>query len=163
MARQPVSRFRLSTAILGSALLLGALIAGWFVLFHRQGGVFISFLPGAGADATAPAQQSGPLLSSGITLTSTDQQPALSQQQALAIARQFEPGAAATASNVSARYVLLTSTSLKNVPTWMIWYQKIPATSTLTNIDPTPPAQTTHDLYLFLDATTGEELLSIWI
>src|SRR5207302_1182392 len=98
--------------------------------------------------------------------------PALNQQQALLIASQLEPDAATKAKKTSAQYVLLnytstsastSHTSLSNVPAWMVLYQQIPLASADPSADPNSPSHSTHDLYVFLDANSGKELLAIWV
>jgi hypothetical protein len=112
------------------------------------------------------------LVAEGITLGHADQTPKLSQQQAVFIARQREPDAATRAKSVSARYVLLnypvrstptTHPNLTNVPVWMVWYQHVPQDRADPSTDPTPSAHPYHDLYVFLDATSGKELLAVWV
>jgi hypothetical protein len=115
------------------------------------------------------------LLAEGITLAHSDQQPTLSQQQALLIASQLEPAAASQANKISARYVLLnypgTSAAtpsvahpaLNNVPVWLVWYRQIPLGPADVSVDPTLASHTYHDLYVCIDATSGKELLSIWV
>lgn len=123
-------------------------------------------LPGLVGTA-GPEEQVAPLLAIGITLGHTDQPPVVKEQQALVLAGGYEAAAAAKAKNTSARYVLLNypgaHVNLKNVPAWMVWYQRIPLEATDASVDPTPFPRSTHDLYVFLDANTGKELLSIWI
>jgi hypothetical protein len=100
------------------------------------------------------------------------QAPALTQQQALLIASQLESDAATQATKTSAQYVLLTyagthtSTAhagFSNVAAWMIIYQQIPLAPGDPSADPTPFPQPHHDLYVFLDANSGTELLAIWV
>jgi hypothetical protein len=96
----------------------------------------------------------------------------LNQQQAFFIAGQLEPEATAQAKSASASYVLLnysaTNTSsvpidLHNTPAWMVWYQKIPQAVADSTVDATPPSAASHDLYVFLNADDGKELLVIWV
>ena len=91
-------------------------------------------------------------------------------QQALQIAGTLEPDAAAHAKKVISEYVLLnyaqknsTQPDMTNRPAWMIYYQQIPLQSTDPAVDPTPFPQSHHDLYVFLDATSGKELLAVWV
>ncbi len=120
------------------------------------------------APTPVPAVQIPQLLAVGITLGHANQTPALSQQQVLLIAGELEPDAASKARNVSTQYVLVTSTSavhaaLNNTPVWMVWYQQIPLEPADASVDPTPYPHSYHDLYFFLDGTTGKELLSVWV
>jgi len=119
-----------------------------------------------------PTEQISPLLAAGITLAHPTQTPELNQQQALLIASQLEPEVAANAHNTTAQYVLLNYTNrnsstplpnLSRVPAWMILYQGIPLQPNDPTADPTPFPQTQHNLYVFLDAKTGKELLAIWV
>jgi hypothetical protein len=96
----------------------------------------------------------------------------LSQQQALLIASQLEPGATSKSKTTSARYVLLSypdkSTpaahpDYHDVPTWMILYQRIPLEPADASLDPTPFPHSSYDLYVFLDANSGKELLAIQV
>jgi hypothetical protein len=45
----------------------------------------------------------------------------------------------------------------------MVLYQQIPLASTDPSLDPNSPSHATHDLYVFLDANSGKELLAIWV
>jgi hypothetical protein len=170
--RQPSRIYRISGVLGGILLLIGCIWLAWLLLHpHASGGQPSSFtIPGFGPTAV-PEMQVPPLLAEGIVLGHASQQPALSQQQALFIADQLEPDAAAKAKSVSARYVLLTYNStvtpaahppLRDVPVWIVWYQKIPLEATNSSVDPTPFPQATHDLYVFLDASSGKELMAVW-
>lgn len=172
MARkQQSSHTRAISGIAGGILLaIGCLWLGWMLVHGNAPNVASLTIPGLGP-TPAPEVQVPPLLAEGITLGHASQQPALSQQQALLLAGQLEPAAAASAKNVSARYVLLTypdistpatHSDLSNVPVWMVWYQQIPLQPADASVDPTPFPQSSHDLYVFLDANSGKELLSIW-
>lgn len=159
--------------IVGVILLgVAALWFGWLVL-HRGVPAGISILPvtGLGSNNT-PIGQVSPLVAAGITLGRPSQTPALNQQQALLIASQLEPDAATNAKKTSAQYVLLNyagaatstpQTTLNNVPTWMVLYQQIPLPPTDPSVDPNSPSHSTHDLYVFLNANNGKELLAIWV
>lgn len=163
---------RQSSKIVGAMLLIvAALWLGWLV-FHRGAPVGISILqiPGL-VPINTPIEQPSPLLAAGITLGRPSQAPALNQQQALLIANQLEPDAATNAKKTSSEYVLLnyrstsasaSHTSLSNVPAWMVLYQQIPLAPTDPSVDPNSPSHATHDLYVFLDANSGKELLAIW-
>jgi len=112
------------------------------------------------------------LLAAGITLGKPLQPSALNQQQALLIASELEPDAAANAKSTTTQYVLLNYTNrstpairpdLTNYPAWMILYQNIPLQPSDASVDPTPFPRSHHDLYVFLDANNGKELLAIWV
>lgn len=163
---------RQSSKIAGIILLVVAVLwLGWLVFFRgAPAGISILSFPGL-PPLNTPITQPSPLLAAGITLGRPSQLPALNQQQALLIASQLEPDAATHAKKTSSEYVLLnyTNTSasashstLHNVPVWLIQYQQIPLASVDPSVDPNAPAQTTHDLYVFLDANSGKELLAIW-
>ena len=49
-------------------------------------------------------------------------------------------------------------TSYQHLPVWMIWYQQVPQGGNGIAIDNQP----NHDLYVFLDVKTGQEVLTIW-
>ncbi len=148
------------------------------LLLYRLGGIGggtagLSFLPLPGHTPTVPPTATvSPLTAAGISLGHPTQVPALTQQQALLIASQLEPDAATQANKTSTQYVLLnyaglhTSTAhagLSNVTAWMIVYQQIPLAPGDSSADPTRFPQTHHDLYVFLDANSGKELLDIWV
>ena len=167
------SPFRTSTAFVGGLLLLvGFLWLGW-IFFSHHSPVSLSpstILPGLVATPT-PNLQFAPLIAQGITLRGTDQRPALSRQQAVEIANQLEPDAASRAKGTDTRYALLSYPMTKNAVThpawdnvavWLVLYQKIPQGSGDTSFDPKSPAQPYHDLYVFLDANSGQELFSLW-
>lgn len=111
-----------------------------------------------------------PLLAEGIVLAHANQKPALSQQQALVTANQLEPAAAAQAKSTSAKYVLLNYSNLStpgahphllNVPVWMVWYQRIPLEPTGASGDPATSPHSQYDLFVFLDANSGKEVLAV--
>ena len=170
---RPISQSRRASIVIGVILIAMAfLMIGWLLLNHfglRVSGQ--SFLPQAGSDATAlPTAQIPPLAAAGISLGHPKQAPALTQQEAVFITGQLEPDAATKAKKTSAQYVLLSyagtnsSTSFPgfhNVLAWMFVYQHVP----LAPADPggTPFPQTHYDLYVFLDANTGKELLALWL
>ena len=168
-----ISQSRRASKVVGVILVsMAFLVLGWLLLKHfglRVSGQ--SFLPQPGLDATAlPTAQIPPLAAAGISLGHPTQTPALTQQEAMFIASQLEPGAATKAKNTSAQYVLLsyggtnTSTSYSgfhNVQAWMIVYQQIPLAPA--NLGVTPFPRTHYDLYVFLDANTGKELLAVWL
>ena len=170
---RPISRPRRASKVVGVILIaLACLILGWLLLNHfgwRASGQ--SFPPQPGLDATAlPTAQIPPLAAAGITLGHPTHTPALTEPEVLFIASQLEPDAATKAKKTSAQYVLLsytgtnTSTShpgFHNVLAWMIVYQQIPLAPTDVGVTPFP--QTHYDLYVFLDANTGKELLALWL
>jgi hypothetical protein len=111
--------------------------------------------------------QPTPLLAAGISLGQTSQTPAISQRQAITLANQLEPQIASQAKGISAKFVLLnypvtttpaTHANFDNTPVWVVWYQRIP----LAPGDATS-AHSSHDCYVFLDATTGKEVLKVWL
>ncbi len=161
------------SAIAGAILLgLGCLWLGWLLLGQHNnsnGGSFIWPLPGSNpASSDAPIPQ---LVAAGINLSHAGQNPNLSQQQATAIANQLEPDAASNAKSTNARYALLnyvptgtsTHATLNNVPVWMVIYQHIPIAPNNASVDPVPSTRSYHDLYVFVDANTGKEVLSVWL
>jgi hypothetical protein len=171
MARkQQTSRgYRISGVIGVILLLIVCAVLAWALLNPHANGTQQSgiTLPGFAPTETSEMQISS-LLAEGIVLGQTGQTPALNQQQALFIASQLEPDAAARAKSVSTRYVLLTYNStttpaahapLNDVPVWIVWYQKIPLDASSTSVDP----QSSHDLYVFLDASSGKELMAVWV
>lgn len=161
----------------GALIVFACLCLGWLLLFRvgiGVGGVGgLASLPFPSSTPTAhPTTPASPLTGAGISLGHPTQAPALTEQQALVIASQIEPDAAAHAGKTRAQYVLLndagTNTSashadLSNVPAWMIYYQQIPLAPGDRSADPTPFPQTHHDLYVFLDANSGKEILAIWV
>lgn len=168
------SQSRQITGIIGGILLGIAVL--WIIwrLFHPTAGeVSLPILPIPGLAPTYPAvQQVPPLAAAGVTLGTPAQASTLNQQQALLLARQLEPDAAANAQKTIAEYVLLSynSTSpssphhsLSKIPAWMVVYQRIPLAPADASVDPTPFPQSYHDLYVFLDAGSGKELLTIWV
>ena len=169
--RTPARQPRLATGIAGGILL--GLAGIWLVwlLLHQLGGPALPRLPISGfVPTTAPAMQITPLVAEGITLGHSDQTPTLNKQQALLIASQLEPDAASKSKSTSAQYVLLnypgkstpaTHPDLNGVPTWMVLYQKVPLAPSDVSVDPTPLPRSYYDLYVFLDANSGKELLVV--
>lgn len=165
---------RLSKVVGGILVVLAFLWFGWLLLHHygvKVAGFSSLPIPGSTPTASHTAQPS-PLTVAGISLGIPTQSPALTQQQAILIAGQLEPDAAVNAKMTSAQYVLLNNArtttltpqpDLNNVPAWMIVYQQIPLAPADPAVDSTPFPQTQHDLYVFLDANTGKELLLIWV
>jgi hypothetical protein len=161
------------SGIAGAFLLALALLwLAWLVLHRIGGGTGISFLPFPGlTQATPTVGQVAPLTAAGISLGTPASPPALTQQQAQLIASQLEPDAATKAQKTTARYVLLnfdgtgTATpqhAISNRPAWMVLYQQIPQQPADLSADPSQSLPKHHDLYVFLDANTGKELLAIW-
>jgi hypothetical protein len=161
------------SAILGGALVgVCALCLGWIFL-HRPGAARLPALPSFIIAPTSSAgAQIGALTAEGITLGQASQAPGLSQQQAIFIANQLEPVAAAGSVRRDARYVLLhypsqstpaARANYKDVPSWMVIYQKIPLKPADTAVDPGPSSRSSYDLYVFLDAQSGRELLTVQV
>ena len=169
-ARRPTRSNVISGVIGGALLMVGVLWLGSMILAQHGGAPQFSF-PGFNAPTTIPETQLTPLLAEGIVLGHSDQTPTLSQKQALLLAGALEPDAATKAKSVTAKYVLITYTNpgtagahpnLTNVPVWMVWYQQIPLLPADAGVDPTPFPHSYHDLYVFLDANNGKEVLSVW-
>ena len=161
------------TGIVGGVLLgLGVLWIGW-LLVHQLGGPALplpSFPIGNFGSTPAPNVQSSPLAAIGITVSASNQTTMLNKQQALLIASQLEPDASTHAKSITAQLVLLnyankstpaTHADFNNTPVWMVLYQKIPIQSADPSVDPTPLTKTSYDLYVFLDANSGKELLKV--
>lgn len=158
--RKETAPLQVVTGIVGGVLLVIALVWAFLLVFHPSLASRISSslqLPGV---ASTPTAQISVLQAEGITLAHPSQAPELTQQQALLLASQLEPDAATQAKSTKASYVLLNypaggngSSSFNNVPAWMIVYQQVPVTFS---------SQSHQDLYLFLNASTGKELLAIW-
>jgi hypothetical protein len=160
----------------GSALLGGLLICaalawfGWLLLRQHSPGLSFNF-PFTGFSNQPTAQATAdPLVSAGITLgtPAAGQTSALSREQALLLANQMEPQAAAHASHIDAAYVLLTYkgkastlTSLQEAPAWLVHYTHVASAGPDTAADP-HASNTSHDCYIFLDANNGKELFAIW-
>jgi hypothetical protein len=146
-------------------LLIGTLVLGSLILLYFRGQTPLPLPPLLNPTAT-PSSLSA-LQAAGITLAETEKRPAIDQQQALLLAHHLQPLAASKAEKTSAQYVLLTTTkvhpALKNMPAWMIWYQKVPLASPDAEADSAPGTLSSQDLYLFLDASTGDELLAVWV
>jgi hypothetical protein len=168
--QKPGSQSRRVSGMVGAILLaIAAIWLVWLVLQGLQGHVGTTFSwPIPGQSSSNSALQIPPLFAEGITLGHPSQPAALNQQQALLIASQAEPDAAANAASSHAAYVLLTyfsagKANFNNVPVWMVFYQGIPLEPADAAVDPTPFPQSHHDLYVFLDANTGKELLTVWV
>ena len=167
------ARPRITSGIVGGILLVFAALWIAWLLLHQFGGPALPALPIIGfAPTVQPATQIAPLVAEGITLGHADQTPALNQQQALLIASQLEPDAATRAKSATAQYVLVNypnkstpaaHANLDGVPVWLIYYQKIPLEAADASVDPTPSPHAYYDLYVFLDANSGKELLAIQV
>ncbi len=154
------------SAVVGSILLcLSFLLLGWLLLSQHNNSSGSFVWPSlSGTNATPASNAPLPSLTAeGITLSQANQNPTLSQQQAVTLANQLEPDAASNAKSINARYMLLSHASLNNVPVWMVAYQRIPIEPNNASVDPTSSTRASHDLYVFVDANTGKELLSVWI
>ncbi len=159
--REPRPLSHVISGLVG-AILLGIAVIWLGALLLQHVGVSVPAFPGIGSSSSqSPVIQITPLVAEGITLGQTDQTPVLNQQQALLLASELEPEAASHAKVTGAKYVLLTypNTStppvhpnFNGVPAWMIIYSQIPQQSS---------SQATYDLYVFLDASSGKELLSV--
>jgi hypothetical protein len=170
--RQPTKTRRIS-GIIGALLLALALVwLIWLVINRLGGGTDISLFPIPGLTQASPTVgQIPPLTSAGISLGTPSSPPALTQQQALLIAGQLEPDAATNAQKTSARYVLLnfdgagaatTQHAITNEPAWMVLYLQVPQRPADPSADPSQSLPQQQDLYVFLDANSGKELLAIW-
>ncbi len=161
------------SAIAGAVLLgLGCLWLGWLLLGQHSNsgsGSFIWPIPGLNATPTdAPIPQ---LIAAGISISHATSSSALNQQQAMTIANGLEPDAAAHAKSTNVKYVLLnyvptgtsTHATVTNTPVWMVVYQRIPIAPNNAAVDPVPSTRSYHDLYVFVDANSGKEILSVWI
>ncbi|GLV57063.1 hypothetical protein KDH_39010 [Dictyobacter sp. S3.2.2.5] len=172
MVRKPVP-VRLD----GRGRFIGGLLLGiglfwllWLFLFHPVSVPMISrwsMVDAATTPVPASLLQSEPLKAVGVTLSTPNDTPPISRLQALQLAAQAEPDAATSAKKIDAHYVLLTypavtnhqnHSSFTNLPTWLIWYQQVPQPSTNVALTTQPP----QDLYLFINAQTGQPALAIW-
>jgi len=171
--RPTTSRSRLISGIAGGILFAAGVAWLAWLLTHQNARPVVPVFPTPGLAPThSPAVQVSPLLAAGITLGKPLQPSALNQQQALLIASELEPDAAVNAKNTTTQYVLLNYTNrstpavhpdLTDYPAWMILYQNIPLQPGDASVDSTPFPQSHHDLYVFLDANNGKELLAIWV
>ena len=167
-------RLRVTSGAVGVILLAFAGIWLAWLLLHQFAGSAVPAPPTIHVAPTinSPELQITPLVAAGITLSHPDKTPGLSQQQALLIASQLEPDAASKAKTAIAQYVLLnypdkgtpaTHTDFHNVPTWMVLYQGIPLKPANASVDQAPPPHSSYDLYVFLDASSGKELLAVQV
>ncbi|HET8842082.1 MAG TPA: hypothetical protein VFN35_11480 [Ktedonobacteraceae bacterium] len=170
--QQDKSVTRQFSAIVGGTLIGIALLwAVWLLLRQTNPAMNSLVFPMPGPlSQNATSSPSNPLLAAGVTLTtpSTGQEPALTRQQALLLASQLEPTAAAQAGAVDAQYTLFsytnakTSTTFRDAQAWLVHYSKVPEPRPDASADPRA-ASTQHDLYVFLDANSGATLLKIWL
>lgn len=170
--RGPDAVSRQFSAIIGVALIGAAAL--WFIwLLVRQVNPGMVSLNFPFSNLLPPHQASAPvdpLAAAGITLSapSQGQEPGLTRQQAILLANQMEPQASAKAAGVSAQYTLFSyqsagnGASFHNVPVWLIHYTGISEPGPDTAADPHATGAK-HDLYVFLDASSGSELLAIWL
>ncbi|GCF08259.1 hypothetical protein [Dictyobacter arantiisoli] len=140
----------------------------WLLFFYHP--VSSTSSQWAGAEATpSPLAVSGlhtaSLTAAGITVNTISPPSTMSQAQALQLADQLEPDAAAGAhkkllSSVSLTYLAASrgAKDLRAVPVWMICYQDIPQAQTTVALD----TGTAHDLYVFLNPRTGSIVLTVW-
>lgn len=171
--REPDALLRRLSALVGGLLICVALIwFGWLLARQHNPGLAEIRFPFSGPQMQQTAQPTvDPLLAAGITLSTPaqDQTASLNRQQALLLADQMEPQAAAHASSVSADYVLLnykgsanTTAALHDVPAWLVHYSKVSGAAPDTAADP-HATNVPHDCYIFLDANSGQELLALWV
>lgn len=165
---------RTVTGILGGVLLVVCLaVFGWLLSNHTEdNNSNLSAWAVLGLGSAAPADVGVPQLAAmGITFGQALQQPKLNQQQALFLANQLEADAASKAKKTNAWYVLLnypnvatpaTHATFNGVPVWMISYQQVPLANSEVATDGTALPRPYHDVFVFLDANSGKELLSIW-
>lgn len=162
-ARKPS---RVVSGVIGGIMI--GLAGAWLIwLLLHQFGTNIPLPPGLPpAQNATPVSQISPLTAEGITLAPASQSPAIGQKQALLIAQQLEPDAAASAKQTTAQYVLVTypaaSTpaahpNLHDTPAWLIEYHSVP----LAPGDSSASGRSTYDLYVFLDASNGKELVVV--
>jgi hypothetical protein len=173
--RQPSALTSRRLSAIGGGILIGA-AALWFLwLLARQVNPGMSSLrlpfpnPQPARSASAPAD---PLAVAGITLSAPAQgrEPGLTQQQALLVAGQLEAQIATKASGFDARYALFSyqtgitpaSSGFHNVPVWVIHYRGVTEPPPDAAADPHATGAS-HDFYVFLDASSGRELLALWL
>ncbi len=160
------------SALIGGILLVLALLGLFWWMGMQQSSISRLMFPGPASTPTAAVSQVAALLAVGITLEQPTASAALDQQQATQLANQFEPDAATKAQSMTANYVVLSYTptasasalpNLNNVSVWMLCYQRVPYVPADASVDPTPFPHSYHDLYVFIDANSGKELLSVWV
>lgn len=169
MRNWPFTRWSRLSQVIGGMLL--GIFVFWlarFLFFSAPTSPQVLPFDGASAPPAATTISTpAALKDAGITLESSAAPATMSQAQALQLAQQFEPDAASGAKKTVAQAVLLTypaSAAIKGhadyqrVPVWMVWYQQIPQGQNDVAID----NQSAHDLYVFLDARAGQEVLTVW-
>jgi hypothetical protein len=170
----PAASSRRLSAVAGGILIAAAALWFLWLLVRQVNPGMVSLRlpfppnPQPARSANAPVD---PLAVAGITLSAPPQgrEPALTQQQAILVAGQIEPQSAARAAGFDARYTLfsyqgvtLESAGFHNVPVWLIHYWGIPEPRPDTAADPHATG-TKHNFYVFLEASSGRELLAIWL
>ena len=172
MIKRRRSQSKRISGIVGAVLLgLGCLWLGWLLLgqHNSTSGAFV--WPIVGTNATPSDVQVPQLVAEGIRLSPAGQSSTLTQQQAMMVASQLEPEAAANAKSTNVKYASLTyaptgtstHAALNNVPVWLVLYQHIPIAPNNASVDPVPSTRSYHDLYVFVDANSGKEVLSVWL
>lgn len=158
------STARRYSALVGGVLICLALIwFAWLVAHQFNGGSVAIHFPFAGQPRPTAQSTVEPLVAAGITLATPprNQEPSLGQQQAQVLADQLVPQAAAHAGSTSATYVLFSYKKSQAVPAWLVHYSRVGGPGPDTGADP-HASSVPHDCYVFLDATTGQELLALW-
>lgn len=163
---------RVSAVVGGGLIAVAALWFLWLLVRQVSPGVLSLPFPVPNPQPARPASTPvDPLAVAGVTLLAPPQgqEPGLTQQQALLVASQVEPQAAARATGADARYTLFSyqasaarAPGFHNVPIWLIRYRGIAEPRPDTAADPDATGAS-HDFYVFLDASTGRELLAIWL
>ena len=172
MVRKPASMYLQGRKNFFGGIVLGCglFLLIWLLFFHQTTAPIVSHWTSIvvisspiSAAGTLPAV----LTADGINLTVPTQASVLSEAEALQIASQLNSDAASGAKTTSARYALLTYTAaahgqnrpdLQNVPVWMIWFQKIVQPETSAAF----ATASLHDLYVFINANTGQMELTVW-
>lgn len=168
--RKPVLSRRTTSIILGSFCIAFALFWAAFLVYQRGPTTFSFTLQNS---QVTPTSTSAALAAEGLTLSSPaqDQQPGIGREQALLLAAQDAPEAAGRAGSTDAIFTLLTyntNHTQSNYPTfvqkpaWLVHYTKVSEPTPQTSADP-GASNSKHDLYVFLDASNGNELLEIWL
>lgn len=158
------SATRRYSAIVGGVLICaGVAWFAWLAVHQFNGSAISMRFPFIGQSQPTVQPTVDPLIAAGITLAtpSQNQVAQLSQAQALLLADQTEPQAAAHASSVNATYVLFSYKENHAVPAWLVHYSKVNEPGPDTTADP-HATSTAHDCYVFLNATSGQELLALW-
>lgn len=159
------------SALMGGLLICATLAwFGWLLVRQHNPGLSFRFPFSDFPNQPTKQAAAGPLLVAGITLEppGPGQTALLTQEQAVLLANQMEPQAAAHASSIKATYVLLNYegkssalASFHNAPAWLVHYIHVAAAGPDTAADPhatNPP----HDCYFFLNANNGQELFALW-